>query len=500
MAAAGGSFAVGDKVEIFGLRQAQAHNGKRGVVVGFNSRKQRWNVRVDAASGGHPEPLGVKAGNLKRLAAAPRNTFDDDSLLQCAVQERENRGAGEIARAKLAAGSDPNSCNRAGQTALHVAAIWGSMGVGRALIEAGANVNSRNNINGGTPLMMAAGRNQMEFACMLLENGADPMIKDQGGSVAYQNADDPELRELLGGPSATMVNAVREGDLEKVQNIAKAQPDLMIAKDGSGNTPLAIAIENRYWDMALWFINHSVAELLVNQPGANAGGNQGSEYPLHLAIRAEQADLVDALLKAGANPDLKSIRSGEYSRGNFDRLDAKTGAKEAVTPEHRAPLFLCVESGDIELAQLLLNGGCDVNTTDGDGCTPLYCALEEEQEEMAEALLAAGASVDVGNADIGLDNTLLGWASSLRRLDHVQLLLKHGADPNKSGKSGMYPLHIAARAGGKAVLEALLARGANPTNTCRTHKGCPGVTARQVVEKNQRAVAAGCLEVFQGAQ
>ena len=56
--------------------------------------------------------------------------------------------------------------------------------------------------------MMAAGRNQMEFACMLLENGADPMIKDQGGSVAYQNADDPELRELLGGPSATMVNAV----------------------------------------------------------------------------------------------------------------------------------------------------------------------------------------------------------------------------------------------------------------------------------------------------
>ena len=62
---------------------------------------------------------------------------------------------------------------------------------------------------------------------------------------------------------------------------------------------------------------------------------------------------------------------------------------------------------------------------------------------MAEALLSSGASPDVGNMDIGLDNTLLGWAASRRRLDHVQLLLKHGADPNKPGKSGMYPLpHI----------------------------------------------------------
>ena len=40
--------------------------------------------------------------------------------------------------AKLAMGADPNSANKMGQTALHVAAIWESMGVGAKLIEAGA--------------------------------------------------------------------------------------------------------------------------------------------------------------------------------------------------------------------------------------------------------------------------------------------------------------------------------------------------------------------------
>ena len=77
-----------------------------------------------------------------------------------------------------------------------------------------------------------------------------------------------------------------------------------------------------------------------------------------------------------------------------------------------------------------------------------------------------------------------------------ELLLKYGADPNRPGKSGMYPLHMAARAAGKPVLEALLNSGADAANTCTTHKGCPGVTARQLAAKNKRAVAAGCLEVL----
>ena len=152
---------------------------------------------------------------------------------------------------------------------------------------------------------------------------------------------------------------------------------------------------------------------------------------------------------------------------------------------------------------MLIDGGCDVDMTDGDWCTALYTAMVSgdcgEEDGVSEMLLAAGASPDIGNADIGNDNTLLALAASRRSLGHVDQLLKHGADPNRPGKSGMYPLHMAARCGGKAVMETLLKNGADPTRTCHTHSACLGVTARQVVEKNQQAVAAGCLDVLYNA-
>jgi ankyrin repeat protein len=241
-------------------------------------------------------------------------------------------------------------------------------------------------------------------------------------------------------------------------------------------------------------VNHRDAVSFVNQCGKAQGADD--EYPLHLAVRAEQTKLVGALLEAGADASLKSIRNGEYTRGNFDKIDPTTGEKQAVSPEYRTPLFICAENGNVAITKLLLHHGSDVNTADGDGCTALYVALDEDQVGIAEALLAAGAATDTGNTDIGLDNHLLAWAASRRQLEHVQLLLKYKADPNQPGKSGMYPLHMAARGGGRTVLEALLASGADPTKTCPTHRHCPGVTAREVVEKNPRAVAAGCLEVL----
>jgi ankyrin repeat protein len=239
-----------------------------------------------------------------------RGGFNDDSLLQCAVKSNQNPSLEASARAKLASGSDPNSCNRAGQTALHVAAIWGSMGVGRALIEAGADVNRRNKISGGTPLMMAANRDQTEFARILLASGADPTLADMGGNVAYEMAQNSDLRELLGGPSAKLCDAVEEGDLQKVMAVVSEKPELVVAKNGDGDTPLTIAIEAGHWEIALWLIAHRNGAGLANQSGADGGG--AAEYPLHLAARAKQAELVTALLGGGADPNLKSIRNNEY--------------------------------------------------------------------------------------------------------------------------------------------------------------------------------------------
>ena len=130
-------------------------------------------------------------------------------------------------KAKLAMGADPNSANKMGQTALHVAAIWESMSVGAKLIEAGANVNARNNLCGATPLHMTAQRGRLEFAKMLLAHGADPMIPDDRGAPAHLFAEDPKLQELLGSPSDKLPVAVKNGTLQGRGLTVRSEPELV---------------------------------------------------------------------------------------------------------------------------------------------------------------------------------------------------------------------------------------------------------------------------------
>ncbi len=417
---------------------------------------------------------------------------NDESLIQCAVKNEV-----ESCRQKLAQGSDPSSANPMGQTALHIAAIWGSIGVGELLIEAGAIIEAHNKMGGITPLMCAAQRGRTEFARLLLARGADPKTQDDNGRLAFMFAEDDELRELLGGPSGELCRAVRTGDQQKVEVVASRRPELVAARDGSGNTPLVIAMQKQHWIIARWFLGHADAARFVNTRSSDG------DSPLQLAARFEQTELLDALIQAGADVNLKSLRLNEYTRGNYEMIDTETGEKKVVSSEHQTPIFECAENGNTTVAKMLIDAGCNLDITDGDGCTPLYIAMVcgdcGEEDGISEMLLAARASPDIGNADIGKDNTLLAWAASRRSLGHVRQLLRHNADPNRPGKSGMYPLHMAARCGGKAVMEALLENGADPTKTCYTHKACPGVTARQVVEKNKQAVAAGCLDVLDNA-
>lgn len=64
-------------------------------------------------------------------------------------------------------------CNQIGQTALHVAALWGNCDALRALLDLGADANVQN-MTGSTPLHFAAGaknharevRAQRRWACM----------------------------------------------------------------------------------------------------------------------------------------------------------------------------------------------------------------------------------------------------------------------------------------------------------------------------------------------
>ncbi len=97
------------------------------------------------------------------------------------------------ARARHAAGDDPNHGDREGFTALHLAAQEGSLDAAPALLDGGADVDPVNTF-GNTPLFVAVFhfKGQGEMTVLLRSAGADPFRSNKNGQTPV------DLARLIG--------------------------------------------------------------------------------------------------------------------------------------------------------------------------------------------------------------------------------------------------------------------------------------------------------------
>jgi len=110
---------------------------------------------------------------------------------------------------------EPNLVNAYSEDGFHplgLACFFGHVDVAEYLVKAGAGINSRsNNRLKAAPIQSAASRGHRKIVRMLLEHGADPNIREQGGytplHAAAQNGDDEMIRLLLyGGADLTIAS------------------------------------------------------------------------------------------------------------------------------------------------------------------------------------------------------------------------------------------------------------------------------------------------------
>jgi ankyrin repeat protein len=140
------------------------------------------------------------------------------------------------------------------------------------------------------------------------------------------------------------------------------------------------------------------------------------------------------------------------------------------------PLYEAADT-DVRRVAELLASGADPNGTDPSGERPLHAAARSGQAEAARLLLEAGADVDATDAH---GNTPLGRAVyEYRNENHeryapvLDVLLEHGADPDKKNRSGISPQKLANIVGNtniKQVLKEAIARAAGPTLSKKTSK------------------------------
>jgi ankyrin repeat protein len=179
----------------------------------------------------------------------------------------------------------------------------------------------------------------------------------------------------------------------------------------------------------------------------------------------------------------------------------------ADDPDGTTPLHWAVRANDQEAAQRLLKSGANPDAANRYGVTPLSLAAENASAPMIQALLQAGAhptntilmdAARTGNAEIvrmlltrgadanaretSLGETALMWAAAENHPEAVRALIEHGADPNVRSEKLVYPkdrfglegvttilphgswtaLMYAARQGALEAAQALTESGADP--------------------------------------
>jgi ankyrin repeat protein len=158
----------------------------------------------------------------------------------------------------------------------------------------------------------------------------------------------------------------------------------------------------------------------------------------------------------------------------------------ATNAKGESALSIAVGSKNGSVIDILLKNNAEVNVVSDDGQTPLFRAAYKEQVTYAREILRRGANPNL-NPSNPEDGTVLLWAVSTGDLELVRMLLSHeaninspgvlhsainhihimdylikeGADINKKGAWGSTALHMAAYKCEKDVVEFLVNNGAD---------------------------------------
>jgi len=149
--------------------------------------------------------------------------------------------------------------------------------------------------------------------------------------------------------------AAKRGDLAKVKALLKENPALALSRDDTGWTPLHLAAQKGFKE---------VAELLLaNKAQVNAKSKRG-DTPLHWAAVNGHKDVAELLF--ANNADVNARDHGGW------------------TPLHMAAL-----AGYEDMVKLLLANKAQVDAKDNNGITPLSRALAQGHGAVAELLRQA---------------------------------------------------------------------------------------------------------------
>ena len=429
-------------------------------------------------------------------------------------------GNGAMVETLLRAGADANATTTTGATALMLSAASGSDDAVRRLLDHGADVSAMESTGGQTALMFAAAYDRHEIIGMLLEKGADPGVTEsaeveqvaQGGvAEVEEGAEEPSdggnlLARLFGwmlpdkpenvpekqpyrreresfgvrvgfqGGMTALLLAARQGHIESVLTLLDGGADIDQVAEGSKTSPILIAIMNGHFDLAKYLLDRGADPTLAAEPSRvtplyaaiNLQWAPRAAYPqptFHKQQKLTHLELMEALLREGADPNFRLTKKVWFMGYNFDR--------SAVDEMGATPFWRAAYGSDVAAMRLLRSYGADVNITTRKPNERPPVANERGRDikdvsglppvpvggpALTPLHAATGAGYGEGFAANDHRNHPAGFLPAVK-----YLVEECGADVNARDHEGGTPLHNAAARGDVEMIQYLVARGADVT-------------------------------------
>ncbi|KAG8227042.1 hypothetical protein J437_LFUL013829 [Ladona fulva] len=254
-----------------------------------------------ASLGNSPEILRLLLSSGAELAAER----EEETALGYAVRANST----ECLRALVEAGASVNSFGVRGYAPLHVAAELSHMDCVPILLAAEANLNEKTqDHNGYTPLHILASDGDTEGIRVLIKAGANPLAVDSRGQTPLHLCAKAQAADAV-------VELLRAGADPNVQDL-------------EGRTPLHVAVSGRRRPAFSVPAVETVTALLKAKADPCVLDSY-SRAPLHLAAMNELPGCVDALIRGGADLTARSSHPSEdASCGWWERLCCRASGKD----------------------------------------------------------------------------------------------------------------------------------------------------------------------------
>jgi|SRR5579871_1466762 len=262
---------------------------------------------------------------------------------------------------KLSAASSVTPIARGGLTALHFAAREGDVGTGRAMLDAGVDVNIVD-ADKTTALVVAILNKHYSFAKFLLDRGADPNLADVRGRAALYALLDLRNEDYSALPSRKEDDPLPSLDLLQALLDRGANPNMQLTRNlpgrsgmdsgdtslDQGATPLMRAARAGDHAAMRLLLQHGADPKITTKDGNNAFLFAAGIGYRDKNTRGSESDALEGLkLLASLGPDLEQQNNrgetalhGAAGRGadtivqyladKGERLDSKT--KQGLTP------------------------------------------------------------------------------------------------------------------------------------------------------------------------